>query len=113
MKTRRPAMPCTLSMFLVATALAAVLGTAPPAAADGALATLTADQAGFASSESVVVRLTLANPGDAPIAVLRWLTAADGLEAPLFTVARDGTPVPYVGRIVKRPASEPVVRVPT
>lgn len=58
----------------------------------------------FEATDAVVVRVTITNPGDRAIGILRWFTPADGVERPLFTVRRDGAPVPYVGRMVKRTA---------
>jgi peptidyl-Lys metalloendopeptidase len=38
------------------------------------------------------------------VRVLKWFTAAEGVEEPLFAVTRDGEPVAYLGAHYKRPA---------
>ena len=58
----------------------------------------------FAPGEAIVVRVTITNPDDRAIGILRWFTPVDGVERSLFTVRRDGAPVPYAGRMVKRAA---------
>jgi hypothetical protein len=39
------------------------------------------------------------------VRVLKWFTAAEGVEEPLFTVTRDGEPVAYLGAHYKRPTA--------
>ena len=70
----------------------------------GVIATLAAARTSVASTEAVVVQLTLTNPGTAPVALLRWLVPEDGLTAPLFAVELDGKLVPYTGIRAKRAA---------
>jgi peptidyl-Lys metalloendopeptidase len=92
-------------LALLTTALCVLVGAAAPAAlaqSDGVTATLVAARASFASTDRVVVRLTLENSGDAAVGLLRWLTPEDGVVAPIFVVERDGVPVAYTGRIAKR-----------
>jgi peptidyl-Lys metalloendopeptidase len=38
------------------------------------------------------------------VRVLKWFTAAEGVQEPLFAVTRDGEPVAYIGAHYKRPA---------
>ena len=60
-------------------------------------------QSEFRASQDVLVTVTLSNRGKQPVRILKWLTPADGVDASLFTVTRDGQPVAYTGRTVKRP----------
>lgn len=61
----------------------------------------------FESSEEIAVGYTLTNDGSSPVLVLRWDTPVDGIEANILRVERDGEPVPYVGKLVKRAAPQP------
>ncbi len=98
----------TWMSLLTAALVAAVLAWTPRARAEAPsaaiVATLTAARASFGAADEVVVRLTLSNPSDATIGVLRWMTPADGIAGPLFTITRDGVAVPYLGKLVKRAA---------
>ena len=53
----------------------------------------------------MVVTVTLSNSGKQQARILKWFTPADGVDESLFTVTRDGQPVPYVGPQTKRPAA--------
>ena len=64
---------------------------------------LATDRTTFGPGEPVIVHVTLANPGEHRVAILRWRTPLDGVTAPLFTVTRDGVSVPYRGPMAKRP----------
>ena len=57
--------------------------------------------------DDVMVRVTLTNSSGATQHLLRWRTPLDGVEAPLFEVRRDGQPVRYLGRRIKRAAPGP------
>lgn len=57
--------------------------------------------------DDVMVRVTLTNTTGATAHLLRWRTPLDGVEAPLFEVRRDGQPVRYLGRRIKRAAPGP------
>ncbi|HSD84825.1 MAG TPA: M35 family metallo-endopeptidase [Anaerolineae bacterium] len=65
---------------------------------------LAVDQAAFAADQSVLVHVSISNPNQQPIKVLKWYTSADEVAAPLFTVKLNGAPVAYQGAIFKRPA---------
>jgi peptidyl-Lys metalloendopeptidase len=54
------------------------------------------------ASDAVLVKVTVSNPTKHTIHVLSWLTGEEGLDAPIFRVTRDGSPVAYTGPIVKR-----------
>jgi peptidyl-Lys metalloendopeptidase len=63
------------------------------------------------AAHPVVVRVAMTNSTPRAIAVPVWETPAHGVDAPIFSVARDGVPVPYVGMIAKRAAPTPDQRV--
>jgi len=50
----------------------------------------------------VLVRVVISNTSATAQHVLRWRTPLDGVESPLFEVHRDGQPVRYLGRRIKR-----------
>jgi peptidyl-Lys metalloendopeptidase len=70
----------------------------------GAVVNLNADQAAFGGGENVILHASVTNPHAKTIQVLKWYIPADGLEAPLLRVTRDGAPVPYIGPVFKRRA---------
>ena len=99
---------------LLASAIAAVLLALVGSSWSGAAETpnnremtatvrLATDRTTFGPGEPVIVHVTLANPGERRVAILRWRTPLDGVSAPLFEVTHDGTDVPYRGRMAKRP----------
>jgi peptidyl-Lys metalloendopeptidase len=95
-------------LFVVA--FAATLAALPPSEDGGAarlLVQVQAPQGEFRLDEPLVVSWSLTNESDRPLWVLRWFTPVDGIEANIFAVTRNGQPVPYVGKLVKRPAPTP------
>jgi len=56
------------------------------------------------ASEDVLVYISLTNHGKKPAKVLKWYTAAEGIEENLFRVSRDGQSLHYLGAHYKRPA---------
>jgi len=68
----------------------------------GASVRLSADQPSFGSTGDVTLHVTITNRNGYPIRMLKWLTPLDGVEGPLFVVRRDGEPVAYLGKLVKR-----------
>jgi len=58
------------------------------------------------ASEDVLVYISLTNHGKKPAKVLKWYTAADGIEENLFKVSRDGQSLHYLGAHYKRPAPQ-------
>lgn len=91
-----------LVALLAALLVTTVAGAAPKG---GASVTLSVEQSAFDSSQDVFVTVTISNPTNQPIQVLKWFTPVDGVEDPLFAVTRDGQPVAYTGRLYKRPAA--------
>lgn len=68
---------------------------------------LTVERTEFKGDEPLAIQWSLTNDASEPVYVLRWHTPLDGLEANIFAVTRDGKPVPYVGKLIKRPAPGP------
>ena len=88
--------------LLIALLLASAVGAAPK---DGAAVSLSVAQSEFNSTEDVLVTVTIANPTNHTVRVLRWFTPTNGVEESLFAVTRDGEPVAYIGAHYKRPAA--------
>jgi peptidyl-Lys metalloendopeptidase len=68
-------------------------------------ATLSAEKSSFSASEGALVTVTLHNTGRHAVKLLKWETAIDGLEEPLFEVKRGGKEVAYAGPHFKRAAA--------
>jgi peptidyl-Lys metalloendopeptidase len=51
----------------------------------------------------VLVAVTISNPTNHTIRVLKWFTPVEDVEEPLFAVMRNGEPVAYTGAHYKRP----------
>ena len=71
------------------------------------IATLSPAQPAVGRGDNVLVTITLTNTSDTVRHLLRWRTPQQDLEAPLFEVQRDGQPVRYLGRRIKRAAPGP------
>ena len=74
---------------------------APPVSAQSASpsdvsVTLSPAKQAFGRSSDVTVRVTIANAGAVDARVLSWLTPANGVQAPIFDVSRDGDPTAYL-----------------
>jgi len=99
------------SLLVLATVAALLLAAAPtalaaPAAAGALRGTVDVGRYWHELSDEIAVTFTLSNDGSEDVLVLRWQTPFDGIDADLFVVERDGTPVPYTGKLVKRPVPE-------
>lgn len=90
-----------LLSLLVALVFVSAVGAAPK---DGPVVSLSVGQGDFAAAQDVLVTVTISNPTNHTVRVLKWFTPADGVEEPLFAVTRDGKPVAYTGAYYKRPA---------
>lgn len=88
-------------VLLAALFLTSAVGAAPK---DGPTVSLSVAQSEFNSTQDVLVTVTISNPHKHTVRVLKWFTAAEGVEEPLFAVMRDGEPVAYTGAHYKRPA---------
>jgi peptidyl-Lys metalloendopeptidase len=91
-----------LFALLAALLITTVAGAAPKDG--GAVVSLSVEQSAFDSTQDVLVTVTISNPTNHTVRVLKWFTPADGVEEPLFSVMRNGEPVAYTGAIYKRPA---------
>jgi peptidyl-Lys metalloendopeptidase len=89
-------------VLLAALFLTSAVGAAPKA---GPAVSLSVGQGDFSSAQDVLVTVTVSNPHKHTVRVLKWFTAAEGVEEPLFAVTRDGEPVAYIGAHYKRPAA--------
>ncbi|MFC5461644.1 M35 family metallo-endopeptidase [Massilia niabensis] len=65
---------------------------------------ITPDRAALGKRDEVLVTVTLTNTGSTPERLLKWRTPFVAPEAALFDITRDGQPVRYLGRKVKRAA---------
>lgn len=74
------------------------------ALADGINAQLTMSQSEYMSSDDVIVNVTLTNEEHVPVKLLKWYTAAEGVEESLFKVTADGESRQYLGAHYKRQA---------
>jgi peptidyl-Lys metalloendopeptidase len=89
-------------VLLIALLCTSAVGAAPK---DGPTVSLSVAQSEFNAAQDVLVTVTVSNPHQHTVRVLKWFTAAEGLEEPLFAVRRDGAPVAYLGAHYKRPAA--------
>ena len=85
--------------ILIALLVASAVGAAPK---DGPIVALSVTQGKFASSEDVLVTVTIFNPTKNTVKVLRWFTPEDQTAERLFVVTRNGEPVAYTGPVYKR-----------
>lgn len=74
------------------------------AAAPRITSQLEMDRSWLTGEDDVNVRFSLTNEGDTATTILKWQTPFEGIDDDLFTVARNGEPVTYLGRHIKRPA---------
>lgn len=88
-------------VLLIALFLTSAVGAAPK---DGPTISLSVAQSEFRSTQDVLVTVTISNPHNHTVRVLKWFTAAEGVEESLFAVMRNGEPVAYTGPHYKRPA---------
>jgi len=68
---------------------------------------VTPERQTLGKSDDVVVLVTMTNTGNSTEYLLKWQTPFGAVDAPLFEVTRDGLPVRYQGRQVKRAAPTP------
>jgi peptidyl-Lys metalloendopeptidase len=61
----------------------------------------------IAGDEAVMLRFTIENRSAESLQVLRWQTPLAGIEHNMLQVMRDGIPVAYTGKLVKRAAPRP------
>lgn len=73
---------------------------------EGLTTELQAELPEYAASEALGLRFTLTNTSDETLSLLEWHTPLEGFNSDMFQVERDGEPVLYIGRTVKRGAPE-------
>jgi peptidyl-Lys metalloendopeptidase len=71
---------------------------------NGVVVSVAPEKASLGKSDDVVVKVTFTNTSGSPQYVLKSHTPFEGVSAPVFEVTRDGQPVRYMGKIVKRAA---------
>jgi peptidyl-Lys metalloendopeptidase len=101
MNKRKVRLHAFVFVLLAALLLTSAVGAAPK---DGPSVSLSVAQSVFGSAQDVLVTVTVSNPHRHTVRVLKWFTAVEGVEEPLFAVTRDGEPVAYTGAHYKRPA---------
>ena len=91
------------SVVVVVVAAALVAASAFAAAPAAQLASrVEAAQTAFAPEQPVALSLHLANRGAASVWVLRWQLPSESIEGDILEVTRNGEPVEYLGRLIKR-----------
>jgi peptidyl-Lys metalloendopeptidase len=85
---------------------AAVLAMSMAAQAgnNGVVVSVAPEKASVGKTDDVVVKVTFTNTSGSPQYVLKSHTPFQGMDAPVFEITRDGQPVRYLGRLVKRAA---------
>jgi peptidyl-Lys metalloendopeptidase len=85
---------------------AAVLAMSMAAQAgnNGVVVSVAPEKASLGKNDDVTVKVTFTNTSGSPQYVLKSHTPFEGVNAPVFEVTRDGQPVRYLGKIVKRAA---------
>ncbi len=83
--------------------LLALAAVEPPASATALRFRLEA-RASYRTGQPVPIRFILENRSNGPLFVLSWYTPLEGIKGEIFQVTRDGNPLPYLGRLVKRGA---------
>ena len=89
-------------VLLIALLVTSIVSAAPK---DGPTVKLSVAQGEFDSGQDVLVTVNIANTTKHTVKILKWFTAADGVEESLFAVTRDGEPVAYSGPVFKRPSA--------
>lgn len=92
----------SLRPLLTQAALAALMLSCSAIAAAAVDVTVLPVKPTVERGDDVMVRVTLTNSSSTAQHLLRWRTPLDGGESPLFEVRRDGQPVRYLGRRIKR-----------
>jgi peptidyl-Lys metalloendopeptidase len=93
-----------LKLAVGAAVLAMSMGVQAAPANNGVVVSVAPEKASLGKSDDVVVKVTFTNTSGSPQYVLKSHTPFEGVNAPVFEVTRDGQPVRYMGKIVKRAA---------
>lgn len=74
-----------------------------PAFANGPIETeISVAEPFLSADQNVEVTFTVTNVSERSVRLLRWNLPFDGIDGDLFEVARNGEPMPYLGRVYKR-----------
>ena len=92
-------------IFAVLTSLMLIVSSVGAAPKDSTTVSLSTAQSEYSASQDVLINVTISNPSNHSVRILKWLTPMDGVEEPLFSVKVNGEPVTYIGAIYKRPAA--------
>ena len=93
---------CVLKWAVGAAVLS--MSMAAQAGNNGVVVSVAPEKASMGKNDDVTVKVTFTNTSGSPQYVLKSHTPFEGLSAPVFEVTRDGQPVRYLGKIVKRAA---------
>ncbi len=85
----------TTVLLLVSTVIAAPDNTL--------VVSLAASQSKYKATEDVMISVTISNPTNHSLRILKWFTPVNGLEEPVFSVKVDGESAFYTGAVYKRP----------
>lgn len=66
----------------------------------------------FVLGKPMMIKFSLKNLATSKVWVLKWYTPLAGLKGKIIEVTRDGVPIPYEGRLVKRGRPEPDDYIP-
>jgi peptidyl-Lys metalloendopeptidase len=88
----------------VVTVLLALAAAAAHAQSNSIVVALSSETANLKGTDDVTVNVTMTNVSSEPVSVPRWYVPSQAATSGVFTVTRDGEPVPYLGAIVKRRA---------
>jgi len=91
--------------FALLTAMLLIVSSVGAAPKDGPVVSLSTAQDKYGAGQDVLITVTISNPTQHSVRMLKWFTPSDGVEEPLFEVKVDGEPVSYTGAIYKRPAA--------
>jgi peptidyl-Lys metalloendopeptidase len=100
----RTQLQCVLKLAVGAAVLAMSMGAQAATANNGVVVSVAPEKASMGKNDDVVVKVTFTNTSGSPQYVLKSHTPFEGVSAPVFEVTRDGQPVRYMGKIVKRAA---------
>lgn len=87
------------------TALLLITSTVFAAPKDGPVVTLSTAQSEYSGAQDVLITVTISNPTNHSVRILKWFTPRDGVEEAIFRVNLSGKPVSYTGALYKRPAA--------
>jgi peptidyl-Lys metalloendopeptidase len=106
--------PVNLSFrHLIPTSAAAVLLTLTASVASAQTSNraldvaLTSESTNLNATDDVTVNVTMTNAGSVPVSVPKWYVPSETATSGVFTITRNGEPVPYLGALVKRKAPSP------